>query len=291
MRRLALVLLLLAVSCSHPASRHAATSPCGRGGEPPATDEHVVWIWMENHSYDQVIGTPEAPYLTRLARECGSATRWNAVGAPSLPNYLAMTSGTKHDVTDDLDPAAHPLRTDNLFRQVRANGGTVRAYAESMPAPCALTTSGRYAPRHNPITYYVGGEDRAACRTESRPLTDLDADLASGTWPAFMTITPDLCHDMHDCGVHEGDAFLAALLPRLLGSATYAAGRTAVVVVWDESSPIPNVVIAPTVPAGTVVTRASDHYDLLRTTEELLGITTYLGEADNATSLRSAFAV
>ena len=246
---------------------------------------------MENHSYDEVIGTSAAPYLTRLARECGTATRWSAVGAPSLPNDLAMTSGTQHDVSDDLDPAAHPLRTDNLFRQVRDAGGTVRSYAESMPGPCALTTSGRYAARHNPGTYYVGGDDRAACAKENLPLSALDADLASGRWPTFMTITPDLCHDMHDCGVSEGDAFLATLLPRLLGSATYAAGRTAVVVVWDESTPIPNVVIAPTVPGGAVLARAVDHYDFLRTTEELLGLDTFLGEADHATSMRSAFAL
>lgn len=32
-----------------------------------------------------------------------------------------------------------------------------------------------------------------------------------------------------------------------------------------------------------------NHYSLLRTTEEMLGISTYLGRAKQATSLRAAF--
>jgi hypothetical protein len=284
--------LLLAASCSarHDASAPpAASTPCGKPGTPPATYEHVVWLWLENHTHHEVIGSPEAPYLTALARDCGTATHWAAVGSPSLPNYLAMTSGSKHDVADDGPPAEHPIDADNLYRQVRDNGGTARSYAEAMPAPCALTPSGKYAVKHNPAAYYGAAADRAACRTDDLPLTALDADLRNGTLPTFATVTPDLCHDMHDCDVATGDAFVAEWLPRLLDSAAYRSGRTVIVVVWDEDTPIPNVVVAPTVPSGTVFDAAVDHYDLLRTTEELLGIDTYLGRAADATGLRAAF--
>jgi hypothetical protein len=40
---------------------------------------------------------------------------------------------------------------------------------------------------------------------------------------------------------------------------------------------------------GTKSGTAFTHYSLLRTTEELLGISTFLGNAASATSMRSAF--
>ena len=59
-------------------------------------------------------------------------------------------------------------------------------------------------------------------------------------------------------------------------------------VVWDEPSPMPNLVIAPSVPAGTVDAETVDHRSLLRTTEEMLGLPLLPG-ADQAPSLRGPF--
>src|SRR5690349_18908962 len=75
-------------------ARALAASPCGLQASPPATYEHVVWIWFENHSYGEVIGSRAAPFFTRmLAPECGLATNYHALGHPSLPNYIGATSG------------------------------------------------------------------------------------------------------------------------------------------------------------------------------------------------------
>src|ERR1039458_6675190 len=108
-------------------------SPCGTTSSPPARYQHVVWIWMENHSWSTVIGNAAAPYLSALAHECGTDTNYAAVGSPSLPNYLGATSGSTQGVSDDADPAAHTFAVDNLFRQVRTAGGTERSFVESMP--------------------------------------------------------------------------------------------------------------------------------------------------------------
>ena len=61
---------------------------------PPATYDHVVWILMENHSYSQIIGSPNAPYINQVASECGLATNYFAISHPSLPNHIALTSGS-----------------------------------------------------------------------------------------------------------------------------------------------------------------------------------------------------
>lgn len=246
---------------------------------------------MENHQWPQVLGDPAAaPYESGLARRCATATHYASVGSPSLPNYLGATSGDTFGIHDDNGPAAHPLTVDNLFRQVRAVGGVERSFEESMGSSCRQGPAGNYAVKHNPAAYYVGGSDRAACASDDVDLAGLTGELAAGTLPAFTFITPDLCHDTHDCPVSAGDAWLAQWVPRILASAAYRDGGTAVFIVWDEYTPMPNLVVSPSVRSGTTVTEPFDHYSLLRTAEEMLGLP-LLGRAAGAASMRAPFRI
>lgn len=244
---------------------------------------------MENHRWSEVLGNPSAaPYEASLAGQCGTATSYADVGSPSLPNYLGATSGATHGIADDAAPPAHALNVDNLFRQVRAAGGTERSYQEGMTAPCQLASAGRYAVKHNPAAYYTAPGDRDACRADDLPFTAFQADLQADL-PTFSFVTPDLCHDTHDCGVSTGDAWLAATLPGVLASRAYRTGTTAVFVIWDEPSPMPIVIAAPSVRPRTVARTPLNHYSLLATTEEMLGLPGRLGAAAQAPSLRSLF--
>ncbi len=262
-----------------------APGPCGTAASPPTSYDHVVWIVMENHSYNEVIGSSSAPYENQLAAQCGSAGQFFAESHPSLPNYIAMTSGSTQGITDDNDPSAHPLNVPSIFSL--ANGGW-RSLEESMPSNCLLTNSGQYAVRHNPAAYYTN------IRTDCQAL-----DVPLGTTPnisaRFTFITPNLCNDTHDCPVSTGDAWLSTLLPKVFASAEYQAGRTAVFVTWDEDdgsqgSQIPTLVIAPSVVPGTTGSGTRlNHYSLLRATEEMLGLSPLLGNAAGATDLRTLF--
>src|SRR5207244_12553173 len=124
---------MLSVGCAasspeRPSTRVASqpapsmSSLCGSRTEPPPSYEHVIWIWMENHKYYEVIGSAAAPYTTALASQCGTATSYSTVGSPSLPNYLGAVAGTTFGIADDAAPSAHEITADNLFRQVRASG-------------------------------------------------------------------------------------------------------------------------------------------------------------------------
>ena len=261
----------------------ASSSPCGHTSSPPATYDHVVWIVFENHSYDDIVGNSRAPYLNQLAAQCGSATDMHAETHPSLPNYIAMTSGSTQGITDDNPPADHPLASSSIFSQV----GDWRSLEESMPTPCDHTDSGLYAVRHNPATYYVG-------LASSCPSLDVPLGSTPSIGAKFTFITPNLCNDMHDCGAATGDAWLSHELPAILDSAAYQSGGTAIFITWDEDdrssdNHIPTFVIAPSVRPGTAVSTPFTHYSMLRTTEELLGISTYLRNAADATSMRAAF--
>ncbi len=296
-----LIVLLVAATLS-PAGGTASTDstapvaqPCGTRAGPPPVWRHVVWIVMENKSFAQVIGSANAPYLGRLARRCGIATDFHSVGRPSLPNYIALTSGSTQGISDDDPPAAHRLAVPSIFSQL---GTTWSALAESMPSNCGLADAGLYAVRHNPATYFTS--IRRACLRRSRPLTQ-PPDLSA----RFTFITPNLCHDMHACPAtgddteaqtRAGDDWLAVFLPTLLGTTQYRSGSTAIFVVWDEpdtavsdSTPVPFVVVSPTTRPGTRGRAVYDDYSLLRTTEDMLGLHRHLGKAAHARNMRSAF--
>jgi hypothetical protein len=163
-----------------------------------------------------------------------------------------------------------------------------------MPNNCQLTNSGTYAVRHNPAAYYTN--IRGECQAHDVPLAGAPDQSAR-----FTFVTPGLCHDMHSSScaagaaeeVQLGDRWLAQFLPSVLRSAVYRAGRTAIFITWDEDDfgsdqHVPTLVVAPSVAPGTAPVARFDHYALLKTTEEMLGLPT-IGQATGAPSMRSSF--
>jgi len=279
-----------------------ASGPCGTLALSQTSYTHVVWIWMENHSYGEIIGSPEAPYINSLAGECGLATNYHNISHPSLPNYIAGTSGlplaelTKF--TSDCSPS-HRCSTSapSIFGQIPS----WKAYEESMPTNCDRKNAGEYAVRHNPPPYYT---TLSECATKDVPYTQLSGDLANGTLPAFSFVTPNLIDDMHDGTIAQGDAWLASNLPTILSSSEYRAGTTAVVVTWDEGENgtssdcatnttdvgchVATIVLSPSTTPGTQSSMLFNHYSLLGSTEQLLGVPP-LDEAAAANSMLAAF--
>jgi phospholipase C len=199
---------------------------------------------------------------------------------PSLPNYLAMTSGSTHGVRNDANPSAHRIPGSSIFSQVAAARLRWATYAESMPSVCRRTDSGRYAVRHNPAAYYsslgrtCAASDVAMGTTTRGPLLTA---VRTGRLAAFSLLVPNLCNDTHDCPVATGDRWLARWLAVILSSKTYAAGRTAVFVTWDEddnshANRVALLIVAPSVRPHTVLRSTYTHLNLLRTTEHMLGL-------------------
>jgi hypothetical protein len=282
------------VPLNTPAGRWPVRVVCGKSGLLGTSvvvraAAHVVWVVMENHSYDQIIGnTSSAPYINSLAQRYGSATNMQAESHPSLPNYIAMTSGSTQGITDDFEPSSHPLSVENIFHQLP--GGRSRSLEESMPSNCYKVNSSPYAVRHNPEAYYTNlGSD---CTSYDVPLGSAP-DLSA----AFTFITPNICHDMHTNSCPgsadptlQGDQWLRGFVPKLLATPQYQAGNTVIFITWDEgrgSNHIPTLVLSPTT-SHVQPSTAFTHYSMLRTTEEMLGLPP-IGGAVSAASMRAAF--
>ena len=245
---------------------------------------------MENRTYADVLGSGRnAPHLSAYARQCGLATNYRAITHPSLPNYLAATSGSTGGVTSDCSPSACPQDRTSLFGQLDDAGLQWRTFAEAIPTPCNRVAQGTYATKHNPAVYYV--PIRKRCNEWDLPIGAFATSLEHGL-PAFTFVEPDLCHDGHDCSTRLADGWLGALLDRITRSSSYRTGDVAVFVTWDEGigddQHVATVVISPRVPSGTRSAEPFTHYSLLRTTEDLLGLPP-LGAATSAPGMSAAF--
>jgi phospholipase C len=156
--------------------------------------------------------------------------------------------------------------------------------------------------RHNPPPYYT---TLSGCATSDVPYTQLATDLADNALPAFSFITPNLIDDMHDGTIADGDTWLANNLPTILNSPEYQNGSTAVFIAWDEgtggktgenctanttdaSCQVATIVVSPSTPAGATSATLFNHYSLLGTTEQLLGLPA-LGSASSYPTMTSAF--
>jgi hypothetical protein len=251
------------------------TSPCGVAGT--AHYSHVVWIMLENVGYS-VVGSSSAPYFNQLASRCGLATNDVAISHPSLPNYIALTTGSTQGISDDGEPSAHPLTVPSIFSELGSNW---KSLVESMPSACDRVTSGQYAARHNPAVYLTS--IASSCAHNDVPMK-LPLQLGAG----FTLIVPNICDDMHSCPVSTGDAWLRRIVPLILTSSQYQSRSLVLFITFDEndsmaSNQVPTLVIAPSTPRGDRVTAPLNHYSLLKTTEILLNVR----QLDHAKTARS----
>jgi acid phosphatase len=240
-----------------------------------------VVVVFENKAQHQVIGSGDAPYLTSLAASGAQFTDSRGVSHPSQPNYLALFSGSTHGVTDDSCPQDLGDRP-NLAQQLEQAGLSFAGYSEGMPTAgytgCADPT-GTYARKHNPWVDFAN-----IPATSNRPLSQFPTDLAR--LPTVSFVVPNLCHDMHDCDVATGDRWARDhLAPYVTWAKTH---DSLLVVTFDEhdgtdANRIPTFLVGPMVRA-TTLSQPINHYNLLRTIEDLYGLVP-LGEARGAAAL------
>ena len=266
----------------------AAVFAAGVQDEPAAAHVHpftkVAVLFLENHGYDQIIGSPQAPYLNRLARHGALATHYYAVAHPSLPNYLALTTGSTQGVTSDCNSC--DTFAASLAGQLQAARIPWRAYFESIPARgYEGRGAGDYTKHYNPFAYSERPGDAVGHR-HVVGFGSLRHDLRRGSLPRFSWIAPNLVHDGHNASVRASDRFAARLVPRI----ERALGPDGVLfVTWDEAQGV-------TGPAGgrvaliatgsgarnhVRVDTPADHYSLLATLESGLGLPR-LGDAAGA---------
>jgi len=284
------------------------------GGTVPAR-EHIKTVWiivMENQNWSSIKGSKSAPYINNTVLPIASHAEqyFNPPNIhPSLPNYLWMEAGTNFGIADDRSPLGNSQSTTQHLVTLLKNApqGAIewRAYQENISGKdCPLSDRYPYVVKHNPFVYFDDvtnrkNPDSAYCIEHVRPFEQLAKDLSTNSVARFNFITPNICNDMHDScfplrnKVAQGDTWLAKYLPEILNSQAYREGG-AVFITWDEADigdgPIGMIVLS-TMAKGNGY-RNSIHYDhgaLLRTLEEIFGVSPYLGNAASQPDLKDLF--
>ncbi|MFZ1007206.1 MAG: alkaline phosphatase family protein [Candidatus Sulfotelmatobacter sp.] len=239
---------------------------------------HVVVVMEENHSYSEIIGSSEAPYINSLAEKGASFTNSHAITHPSQPNYLALFSGSTHGVTSDACPQTFSVA--NLASELIADGLTFTGYSEGLPSVGSeVCASGEYARKHVPWTDFTNVPSSA-----NQPFTSFPSDFAD--LPTISWVIPDLLDDMHTGTVQRADTWLKTHLQSYL---TWAQSNNSLLIVtWDENNDAPRNQI-PTIFAGPMVKPGEygediNHYNVLRTLEAMYGLP-YAGKSASVTTI------
>jgi phosphatidylinositol-3-phosphatase len=206
--------------------------PSGKSGIP--NFDHIVVIMLENRDYQTAMDGTHMPLLATLAKQNVLLSNYFAVAHPSLPNYIALMSGSTQGITSDCTTCF--LNQLNLADEIEASGRAWKAYLEDMPSPCFIGDSGKYAQKHNPFIYFDSIRLNAArCDRSILPLTSLDSDLANKQLPNFSFIMPNLCNSGHDCSAAVADNWINAMVTKLQASPALGI-NSLIIVAFDEGS-------------------------------------------------------
>ena len=251
-------------------------SACTRSSLPPIVEpKRVFVIVMENHSFEEAL---QGAYTAELEKQVGVATNYHAITHPSVPNYLAITSGTTWGVDADVYRALPP---QDIGHELTASRVRWRAYMEALGPGC-FDSPPPYDGDHNPFAYYGG-----RCPDNVVPFSELSQDLTA-TATRFSWIGPDACHDQHDCSIAAGDDWLRQTVGMITSSPAWQADAV-LFITWDEDSGrgdnrVLTLVLRPDV-KHRVSAVSYDHYSLLATIEDILGVPR-LANAATATPMR-----
>lgn len=219
--------------------------------------QHVFVIMMENTSFKQIFnaGNRNTAYIQQLASDYGLATDYYGVSHTSLPNYLAVTSGSTWGSNSDNVQQSSVLNHTNIIDQFTQRGVSWKAYMQGLPYPGyagATAENGLYVQKHDPFMLYPDVANNPGRAQNVVPLSELSADLATNQVPDFVWITPDVCNDMHgmsrqpcpygSTGVGptaqleaDGDNFIHKWVSAIMASPAWT-GNSTIFITWDEGS-------------------------------------------------------
>ncbi len=255
-----------------PVATSAPAAVASTAGKIPNFD-HIVLIVLENEYLQNVIGSAQMPHFNALAQKYVLLSNYSAVSHPSLPNYLALVSGSTQNVTSDCTGCF--FNQPNLADEIETSGRSWKSYQESMPVPCFVGNIGQYVQMTNPFIYFDSIRlDATRCDRSIVPLTQLDQDLAANALPNFVFIMPDKCDSGHDCSADTADTWLNDMVAKLQASPALGQNNL-IMITFDEGmkheatlktrGQVATLLISPLAQAGFNDSNAYTHYSLLKT--------------------------
>jgi hypothetical protein len=253
--------------------------------------DHVIVVIEENHAYNQLIGSSNAPYINQLAEKGALFTNSHGIGHPSQPNYMVLFSGATQGVTDDncLNDET-PFVTPNLGASLIKHGFSFKGYAHTMPSAgflgcvykqTTLTVGYLYARKHCPWVNWIGDKANNIPPSASLPMTDFPKDF--NKLPTLSFVIPDMDYDMHNIGlpgdtaaIKRGDKWLKENLSSYVKWAK--SHNSLLILTFDEDDYVPaNGNKIPTIFVGAKIKPGKfgnviSHYNVFHTLESMYNL-------------------
>jgi len=262
----------------------------------------VFVIVMTGQGWSSIRGSSDAPYINSLLLTSASASNYVAASDLSVPNSLWLEAGSGLGVTSDAPPSINHQSTNSHLAAVLMQAGVSwKTYQEGIDGTtCPVAANGLYRPSYNPFVFFDDvASDRNVCLSHVRPYFELAPDLAGNNVARYNFIKPNLCNSMHQAcpsisnAIRQGDNWLAQEVPRIMASGAYQAGG-ALFITWDKpqngvDGPVGMIVLSPFARRGYSNTIRYTHGSALRTFQEILGVTNFLGDAATQAPLEDLF--
>lgn len=255
----------------------------------------MVLLVEENHSYSDVIGNSDMPYLNSLAQQYGLAAQYYANAHPSLPNYFMLTVGKTET---DSDSFTGVVNDDNVVRELVKAGKSWKSYAEALPSAGYLGgDSGDYLRHHNPFVYFSDVQNDSSQAANIVPFTQFPSDLANNALPQYSFVVPDILDDAHNGTLAQADSWLQQNIAPLIANANFQSSGV-LIITFDESETtdtayggghIPTVIVSSQAKKGYVSQALFQHQSTLQLTLAASGVNSFPGAAASAPSMAEFF--
>jgi phosphatidylinositol-3-phosphatase len=276
---LALASVLFLAACGGNSSNNSNSGGGGTVSSVPQF-QHVAIVVLENASYHDAIGNASMPYLNQLAGQGSSLQSYYATAHPSIPNYFMLTTG--QTITFD-DTFSGTVSDDNLAREIISAGQTWKAYEEGIPAVGYTgVDAGLYIEHHDPFSYFSDVRNSTTQTANIVPFSQLQSDVAGGTLPNFLWISPNAVHSAHSCPASNSgcalanrlstaDSWLQSNIGPLLSNSSFSSSGL-LIILFDEGQDtdldhggghVACVLVGAHVKSGYTSTATYSHQDIL----------------------------
>lgn len=236
--------------------------------------KRVFMVVLENTDANAAL---KQPFFSKLVGMGASLEKFHATARPSQPNYIAMIAGSNLGVDSNGDD--YSLEEEHIGDLLERKGKTWKAYAESYPGDCYLkgAAGGVYARKHVPFLSFKNVQEDPERCARVVPASQLENDVESGELPDFSMYIPNNINNGHDSSVEHADRWLKRTFEPLIENPVFMDG-TLLIITFDEahkdteSNQIYTVLIGDQVKPGSKSGECYDHYGLLRTIEDALGL-------------------
>ncbi|KAH8198530.1 hypothetical protein TruAng_007309 [Truncatella angustata] len=242
--------------------------------------DRFISIWLENQDFAKVI---EDADFAELKKHGISQTRYYAQTHPSQPNYLASVAGDYFGLNHD-EVVRVPKNVSTVVDLLEDKNISWGGYFEGNPGP-GYMAAGSYAAdgsgtwdyvrKHNHFVSFDSINKDGSRLAKLLSFEDFKRELAAGTLPQFIMMSPDMLNDGHNTTLSYATNWAHEFLLPLLADDAFAE-PTVIQLTYDESEDYgkPNQIVSlllgngiPKDKKGTEDNDFYTHYSVLATTQ------------------------